>query len=193
MSRPILVVDLEATCWDDRTTTVDDMDIIEFGCVIADDSGNILDDFGTIVRPSLNPTLSAFCTQLTTITQTDVDSAPLYPNACRLIDEWLDGREKGLIWGSWGGYDLNQIRAEQARHAIAPKFLGCPHVNLKKLWAKSMGLRPMGMRRAIEHSGFSVNGTHHRGIDDARNISRLVPAISRDLINAAVHRARGNP
>jgi len=190
MSRPILVVDLEATCWDDRETTVHDMDIIEFGCVIAEDNGKILDHFGTLVRPTLNPLLSGFCTQLTTITQKDVDSAPPYPDACRLIDEWLDGREKGLIWGSWGGYDRNQLLAEQSRHAIAPKFLSCPHVNLKKLWSKSLGLRPMGMRRAIEHSGFTVDGTFHRGIDDARNISKLVPAINRDLINAAVLQSR---
>ncbi|MDF2697512.1 MAG: Inhibitor of the KinA pathway to sporulation, putative exonuclease, partial [Labilithrix sp.] len=28
---------------------------------------------------------------------------------------------------------------------------------------------------ALEHAGLTLEGTHHRGIDDARNIARLLP------------------
>lgn len=186
MSRDILVVDLEATCWDDRDTSVSDMDVIEFGCAIVSSDGTVLDDYSTFVRPTLNPVLSEFCTKLTSISQADVDQAPEYPDACLKLDQWLGERRRGLIWGSWGNYDKNQLLAEYQRHQVFPAFLALPHVNLKKIWAKSVGTPPKGMMRALSYSGFEAEGTHHRGIDDARNIAKLVPELDRNLINLAV-------
>jgi inhibitor of KinA sporulation pathway (predicted exonuclease) len=38
------------------------------------------------------------------------------------------------------------------------------------------GLRKkLGMAKALRHVGLELQGTHHRGIDDARNIARLLP------------------
>tara|TARA_B110000211_G_C14076989_1_gene552569 strand:+ start:193 stop:360 length:168 start_codon:yes stop_codon:yes gene_type:complete len=33
--------------------------------------------------------------------------------------------------------------------------------------------KPMGMGRALKAEGFRLDGTHHRGIDDARNIVKI--------------------
>src|SRR5258707_15625193 len=76
---PVLVIDLEATC--EEYDPAFDMETIEIGaCWIAAD-GSVLDRFQSFVRPVVNPTLTPFCTQLTGITQADVDAAPLFPVA----------------------------------------------------------------------------------------------------------------
>ncbi|PKG01682.1 MULTISPECIES: 3'-5' exonuclease [unclassified Alcanivorax] len=186
MSRPILIVDLEATCWRDKHTAPAEKEVIEIGCALVASDSTVMDDFSTFVKPLLHPNLTAFCTELTTITQSDVDTAPSYPEACQLVDEWLGQRVRGSIWGSWGNYDRNQLLEEKARHCAAPAFLGVPHINLKRLWARSLGIPPRGMARALAYSDIQPEGTHHRGIDDVRNIAKLLPGISRQLINHAV-------
>ena len=35
--------------------------------------------------------------------------------------------------------------------------------------------KPMGMQTALRQAGLPLQGIHHRGIDNARNIARLLP------------------
>ncbi|MDV6316694.1 3'-5' exonuclease [Idiomarina sp. HP20-50] len=179
----ILIVDLEATCWEgnveglERKQTVDDMEIIEFGCVVAKFDGTVVDSRSFIVRPQLHSKLSQFCTQLTSITQNDVDSAPVYQNVVSEINQWLESYNLSA-WGSWGNYDKNQINAEFRRHGLAPEFLSRPHINIKQQWRQGkVSSRNAGLDNALQYHGFSFEGTHHRGIDDALNIARLLPFI----------------
>lgn len=52
------------------------------------------------------------------------------------------------------------------------------HLNLKRRFTERMGLRkPEGMRGALRRVGLPLEGTHHRGIDDARNLAGLLPYI----------------
>lgn len=185
MARPIFICDLEATCWEDRPAyTVDDMEIIEIGCVLANPDGEVLDEWSTFVKPMREPILSAFCTRLTGITQADVDSAPGYAEAMHALDDWVAGRPG--IWGSWGNYDYRQFVAMERRHYSGSQFLNMEHVNLKRPWKKSTGAVKTGLRGALAHHGYDFEGSHHRGIDDARNIARLVPHIDRERLLAAV-------
>ena len=78
---PILVVDLEATCWESTTPegdpqSIHNMEIIEIGCALTNRQGAVLDKRAFIVRPERWPVLSAFCTELTHITQRMVDKRP---------------------------------------------------------------------------------------------------------------------
>ncbi|MEL6538912.1 MAG: hypothetical protein AAFQ98_26080 [Bacteroidota bacterium] len=51
------------------------------------------------------------------------------------------------------------------------------HISLKHQYAKIKNLRrPMGMDGALKREGLSLEGTHHRGIDDARNITKIFKA-----------------
>ncbi|WP_417438958.1 exonuclease domain-containing protein [Idiomarina sp.] len=179
-NRLYLIVDPEATCWDgnveglDRKQTVDDMEIIEFGCVIAQLDGAVVDSRSFMVRPQVHPKLSDFCTQLTSITQRDVDSAPIYQDVVPKINQWLENYELAA-WGSWGNYDKNQIGAEFRRHEIAPEFFSLSHINIKQQWRQDkVNSRSAGLANALRYHGLSFEGTHHRGIDDALNIARLL-------------------
>ena len=76
----MLVIDLEATCSDDDSVAPSSMEIIEVGAVWATLEGEILASFQRFVRPMTSPTLTAFCMELTHISQADVDSAPAWPS-----------------------------------------------------------------------------------------------------------------
>lgn len=174
--RPIFIVDLEATCWDDRLSyEVDEMEIIEIGCVLVTQRGAILDEFSTLVRPQEEPVLSAFCTKLTGIKQEDVDAAPSYREAMCLLDQWMAGRHG--IWASWGNFDHRLFASMEGRYPTRARFLGMEHLNLKRPWRQTNGTRRTALRAALMHHNLNFVGSPHRGIDDARNIARLMPFI----------------
>lgn len=153
------------------------MEIIEFGCVVSRLDGTIVDSRSFMVRPQIHPELSEFCTQLTSITQSDVDASPVYKEAVPQIDKWLKDYQF-YAWGSWGNYDKNQIDAEYRRYNLAPDFFSRPHINIKQRWRQGkVSSRNAGLDNALKYHGLSFEGTHHRGIDDALNIARLLPFI----------------
>ena len=50
------------------------------------------------------------------------------------------------------------------------------HINLKGKFPREIrGKKRVGVARALECVGLSLDGTHHRGLDDARNIAKLLP------------------
>ena len=57
-----------------------------------------------------------------------------------------------------------------------PWFIPGPHLNLKAEFPKRAGGKErVGVSHALIQVGLEFRGTAHRGIDDARNIARLLP------------------
>jgi inhibitor of KinA sporulation pathway (predicted exonuclease) len=174
---PLLIVDLEATCCDVGTISSHQMEIIEVGACWVDSAGQVLDTFQSFVRPTSFPVLTEFCTKLTSIRQADVDSAPVWADVAPLLDGF--GRvHQGATWGSWGNFDCHQIAAESARARISAPLASLPHVNLKALFAKRRKIKQVGMATAMRICGLQLAGSHHRALDDALNISRLIPHLT---------------
>ncbi|WP_449416265.1 exonuclease domain-containing protein [Phormidium nigroviride] len=172
-----LVLDLEATCCDRGTIRQDRMEIIEIGAVMVEPKTlTIIDEFQTFIKPVRHPILTEFCKSLTSISQKQVDLAPTYPEAIALLKNWLSGYSNA-VFGSWGDYDRKQFQQDSNFHKV-PFPIAYPHVNLKQLFTEQQGLRKRpGMAKALQLVGLPLEGTHHRGIDDARNIAKLLPYI----------------
>lgn len=174
-----LVVDLEATCAQDHAIPREQTEIIEIGAVLVDGPTLApLREFQTFVKPTVHTRLTPFCTELTHIAQPMVDAAPRFPEAIRALERWLGPTTaawEGVQLASWGAYDLNQLRRDAVRHRVALPFRG-GHLNIKEAFGARIG-RPggVGMAGALGIVGLPLVGTHHRGIDDARNIARLLP------------------
>lgn len=84
---PLLIIDFEATCWGPdqlppprKAGSVYASEIIEFGCALLDARG-IERTWQQYVMPVHHGRLTAFCTELTGITQMTVDAAPIFPVA----------------------------------------------------------------------------------------------------------------
>ena len=169
-----LVVDLEATCSQLSEIPRHQMEIIEIGAVMLPrDGGTVVSEFQTFIKPVRHPILTNFCKDLTSIRQDDVDQAPTFAEAMQLFAQWYEPFESVRL-STWGNYDKSQFLQDCQYHGVDYPF-GEKHLNLKKAFAHTMGLnKSYGMARALMQSGLPLEGTHHRGIDDARNIARLV-------------------
>lgn len=179
-----LVLDLEATCCNRETIKRHQMEIIEIGAVMVEAQElTIIDQFQTFIKPVRFPILTEFCQSLTTIAQAQVDHAPEYGEAIADLKRWLSNYPNS-VFGSWGDYDYNQFKQDSQVHKL-PFPIAYPHINLKKLFSETQGLsKRYGMAQALELAGIPLAGTHHRGIDDARNIAKLLPFIlSRQQLN----------
>jgi inhibitor of KinA sporulation pathway (predicted exonuclease) len=171
MNRPYLVVDLEATCDQPESFPRDESEIIEIGAVLVDRATlEPLGEYQTFVRPIEHPKLTPFCTQLTSITQDQVAHAPLLRTALAALGRALP---QPATLASWGAYDRNQLRRESQRKRVKLPW-DSQHLNIKEAFGKRAG-GAMGVGQALRRLGLRFEGTPHRGIDDARNIVRLLP------------------
>lgn len=171
-ARLLNVVDVEATCWAGRTPADAVSEIIEIGLTVVDlTAGERLAKHRIVVRPQRSR-VSEFCTELTGLTQAEVDTGVDFAAACRLLVTEHDARDRP--WASWGEYDRRQF-ARQCAATGAEYPFGSAHTNAKLVFAEAYGLkRRQGMAGALGIAGLPLEGRHHRGADDAWNIAALV-------------------
>jgi inhibitor of KinA sporulation pathway (predicted exonuclease) len=168
----VLVVDVEATCWEGPPPEGQTNEIIEIGvCELDVRTAERLGKHSILVRPE-HSTVSPFCTSLTTLTQEQVSHGVTFAEACRLLRKDFDAQNR--VWASYGDYDRKQFQ-RQGTYPFGPR-----HVNVKTLFALTRALpREVGMAQAMELAGLPLEGTHHRGGDDAWNIAALLGTILR--------------
>jgi inhibitor of KinA sporulation pathway (predicted exonuclease) len=178
----ILVIDLESTCWQGTPPPGQDSEIIEIGlCLLDVATGERLDNPSILVRP-VHSTVSAYCTELTTLTQAEVNLGISLGAACRILREKYGSRQR--LWASYGDYDRKQFKKECLAYGIDYPF-GDGHINVKSLFAVVYNLpHELPLDAALKHLGFPLEGTHHRGGDDAWNIARILGHILRSARNS---------
>ncbi|MFJ7230985.1 exonuclease domain-containing protein [Streptomyces tendae] len=170
------VIDLEATCWDGQPPPDEVSEIVEIGLAVVDlHARERVGRHRILVRPTRSR-VSAFCTELTGITQAEADGGVSLAVACdTLVREHGAGARP---WASWGDYDRKQFVRQCAADGVPYPF-GHPaeraHTNAKAVFTEAHGLRRRpGMAQALEIAGLPLTGRHHRGVDDAWNIAALV-------------------
>jgi len=171
-----VVIDFEATC--DEPFNPDPQEIIEFPAILVDEAGIVVEEFHTFVRPIAHPSLTAFCIELTGIRSEQLDHAPTFPDVVSQFQEWLNQHtlESSMIV-TCGDWDLGSLLPRQcAQHRLPIPKWAENWCNLKELFAQhfpEMG-QHVGMVRMINALGLSIVGRLHSGIDDARNIARIL-------------------
>jgi len=181
--KTLAIFDLEATCWengvDDFGYEIDKKvhEIIEIGAVrISRDTGEIINEFDIFVKPELHPYLSRFCRQLTSITQENVNSGCSFADATKQFNDWLDQYDDDYIL-AWGYYDRNQLIRESNNKAVdmieLETKLMRKYLNMKNQFAHVFNTKPGGLVKALNRLHLPFDGTHHRGIDDSKNIARI--------------------
>lgn len=168
----IVVIDVEATCWEGPPPEGEENEIIEIGvCLVNVVSQNIEDRQSILVKPQYSQ-VSPFCTQLTTLTQKQVDQGISFQEACTLLQKKYHTKER--VWASFGDYDRRQFE-RQCERFQQPYPFGISHFNVKTWFALMYKLpHEIGMAAALEKARLPLVGTHHRGMDDAVNIGSIV-------------------
>ncbi|MFT5357511.1 MAG: ERI1 exoribonuclease 3 [Polyangiales bacterium] len=189
--RHYVVLDFEATC--DKPKAPEPHEIIEFPSVLLDAAGmDTKAEFESFVRPTHHPTLTPFCTELTGIEQSQVDAAEAFPEVFKAHQAWLEshdlpaspppGESLSHAFLTCGDWDLQTMLPSQL--AVTQPPIGfVPHayrrwINIKRPFAAWNGTPVkngmLGMLKALD---LELEGRHHRGIDDCRNIARIARAL----------------
>lgn len=168
----VLVIDVESTCWNRfEIPTGEISEIIEIGLCLVDLASLTLSGKRSILIKPQQSNVSPFCTELTSITQKMLRSAPSLATGLQILKEEYDCENR--VFASWGDYDRNQFHRNCKSFGLRYPF-GPTHLNVKTLFSMSFGLpRELDLDEALNHVGIKMEGTHHRGVDDAWNIAKL--------------------
>jgi len=174
----INIVDIESTCWDANPPQKQFPEIIQIGIAQVDLKELRIVDSGSIYVQPANSSVSEFCTQLTGITQEKLDKDGLkFHKACDLMKKHY--ATKKYPWGSYGDYDRNQFLADCKSMNYDYPF-GRRHLNVKTLIAMANGWDgELGMDGALKELKMPLEGRHHDGGDDAKNIAKLFIRVMR--------------
>ncbi|ETO29553.1 exonuclease III protein [Reticulomyxa filosa] len=197
----LVVLDFEATC-DDKN--FGPQEIIEWPAVIIDtttmemitspviesaekkDDGlnktkenSVPDEFHYYIKPKVNPVLTKFCTELTGITQDTVNKGT---DIETVISKWntfvsehkLTSKNACVITcGDWDLKKMWPIQKRLLKNQTDP-LLFQRWINLKLIFAKFFQCKPKDMVGMLNFLNLKLLGRHHSGIDDVRNIARIV-------------------
>lgn len=168
------IIDLESTCWAQQPAPEGQRsEIIEIGVAALDlDTLTVTAQAGLLIQPTMSE-VSEFCTALTTITPALLASHGVpFSQACAQLRDQFSALDRP--WASWGQYDRKMLSAQAAALNV-PLPVSARHTNVKNAVVEALGFtKPLGMARALSHLGWTGTGTHHRGVDDAVNIARIV-------------------
>lgn len=173
----IIVIDVEATCWQKDPPPGQESEIIEIGICLVDVSLAKPIAKDSILVKSERSLVSEFCTQLTTLTQAQVDRGITFSAACLDLQRNYDSLQR--VWASWGEYDKNMFEKQCKSRGVKYPF-EIRHINVKNLFALVNALpKEVGMVNALELLDIPLEGTHHRGGDDAWNIGKILAILLR--------------
>uniref|UniRef100_W6NB46 SKP1 component and Exonuclease domain containing protein n=1 Tax=Haemonchus contortus TaxID=6289 RepID=W6NB46_HAECO len=194
----LVAIDFECTC----VEVIYDYphEIIEFPAVLIDvRQMKIVDKFRTFVRPEKNPILDPFCIQLTGISQSMVDSAPVFKDAYRLFRDWMAHHNLGDVDHRYafvtdGPHDLWKFFQFQC---ILSDFGTIPHdcrhfINIKRIFEQRVmklvkGNGQSGIQNMLSHYNLTFEGQKHCGLDDSINIARLCIKLMQDKIELRIN------
>ncbi|RPD82022.1 exonuclease RNase T and DNA polymerase III [Lentinus tigrinus ALCF2SS1-7] len=195
--RYLLILDFEATCDDSGSIPRNEMEIIEFPTLLYDiEQDQVKAVFHQYVHPICHPTLTQFCTELTGIEQSTVNAAYPFPSVWERYQAFLQEhgvmQEPGSVaYLTCGEWDLKtmlpmQLRLSGTQVGLDPSTgtLTAPYnrwINVKKSYQRMYGLKnATGMAGMLRNAHMKLEGRHHSGIDDCKNILRIVQKMRKD-------------
>ena len=168
----VAIIDFEATCSKGKEVPFKEMEIIEFACIVIDRELQEIGRFDRFVKPVRHPTLTEFCTNLTTITQEQVDSGSKFSEVLLDFSKFIKPFDP--LFASWGRYDKNQLIKDCTYHEVEYPF-DDEHLDIKRWVPQFYNFsRPKGIGRMLKRLRLKFEGTPHRGIDDVHNIVRIL-------------------
>ncbi|KAF8487645.1 ribonuclease H-like domain-containing protein [Gautieria morchelliformis] len=168
----------------------------------------VVDEFRSFVRPTWKPKLTEFCATLTGIAQANIDSAPLFTTVldnfrlflCQhgLICSQTGQPLRKFAWATDGPFDIRDFVIKQCfiSKMKLPEWLRGDIIDVRKhvvSWQAQTQNIPSRKSSARSPPGPSLNisrqltalslapfqGRQHSGIDDTRNIARILIELAR--------------
>ncbi len=172
----IVVFDLEMCCWDDGRKP-NTGEIIEIGvCQVDTKNLTITKVAQYYVKPERDE-VSEFCTSLTGITPRTIakQGRPL-----REVMATLDKHfgSSGKIFAAWGQDDA-VLKEELKKKGV--KFVMGDYMNVANMARLLLGESRKSQLDVMSEFGLEFEGSVHSGVDDAKNLARLLIEIMKKL------------
>lgn len=179
MTDYVCILDFEATCWKENGNH----EIIEFPSVLLKWNGTEVvkvSEFQQYVKPKINPTVSEFCREKLGITQEQVDNGIGLMVVMNQHIAWLKtytSLENVTIvtCGDWDlkvmlPMDLKNFDTNEEEYKLYKRF-----VNIKKIFQEvhKTPHHKYSMKIMLYKLNMTLDGRHHSGIDDCRNICKI--------------------
>jgi len=186
------VLDFEATCGNKSKKTTE---IIEFPVVFVNTHTLEIEfEFHTYVRPTVRPTLTSFCTNLTGIRQNQVNKAPPIHRVLKQFEKFLCDRKlvhfstkdkagpdsRTYFLASDGG-DLAAFLHKECmlkRYPI-PLWSCRKYLDVRELFSEHFASEKLKVVDMLDQFHLTFEGREHAGIDDARNIARILVELAK--------------
>nr|CCC89880.1 conserved hypothetical protein [Trypanosoma congolense IL3000] len=175
----ILVVDFEATCEENAPPSYLH-EIIEFPVVVVDVKlQRVITEFHRYVRPKFKSQLSDFCRALTGIQQDDIDSASLLEDVIKQFERWYAQTippGSRVVLATDGPADMREFMYV---HSVTRQGIRFPNlfyqwIDVKQIFAHFFQCQQGKIKAMLEVLHCPFEGRLHSGIDDARNIAKIV-------------------
>uniref|UniRef100_A0A8D2J7L1 ERI1 exoribonuclease 2 n=1 Tax=Varanus komodoensis TaxID=61221 RepID=A0A8D2J7L1_VARKO len=174
---------------------------IEFPAVLLNTSnGEIESEFHMYIQPQEHPVLSEFCTELTGITQSQVDEGVPLHICLSQFSKWIQKlqKEKNITFSSghsssaapdgqlcafvtWSDWDLGVcLHYECKRKQLRKPDILNSWIDLRATYKLFYSRKPQGLNGALQDVGIIFAGREHSGLDDSRNTARLAWRMIRD-------------
>lgn len=173
----VVVIDLEATCWFPRNANRGQpAEIIEVGIAKLHLEGRnyTVEKVESIYVQPRYSTVSEFCTDLTGITQAQLDREGVpFEQALERLRAHCQAPDYLYSWASYGEWDKDIL--ERQCQSFGVRYpLSKTHFNIKALLNLLRGDKHVGLSKAVKSFGMEFEGKHHSGVDDAVNAARVL-------------------
>ncbi len=173
MSIYYCILDFEATC--DNVKNYNN-EIIEFPSILFDHNFEYVSEFRSFVKPT-NQILTTFCKNLTSITQENVDSAHSLKDVLKNYMIWIQettNYSPNILFLTCGRWDLEtQLINECTQKNIKVPSIFKKWKNIKDIYKSITKQHDSTMIDMLKYLNIELQGHHHSGIDDCRNLSNI--------------------
>ena len=183
----LCILDFEATCCDKEEFPRNHMEIIEFPSVLYKITGKtseFVSEFHQYVKPTIHPVLTNFCTDLTGIQQETVDKADTIDIVYKSHIKWLNLNVKtgsNVYICTCGHWDLKTMLPHEIRNKkLSTHKYYSIYINVKDEYEYFYKRKTKSMLDMLSHLNIKLEGRHHSGIDDTKNISKILMKIILD-------------
>ena len=183
----LMVLDFEANCINGQR--MNPQEIIEFPFIpVRVEDRKIMSDltFHQYVKPK-HYDLTDFCTQLTGITQETVNKAKHIEDVLKDAEDFIKQTKidpKDICFITCGDFDFRCLNREATYKKIQYNNIFKRYINIKQFFNTAFGHSGRtSMVDMLNMCKLDLEGRHHSGIDDTKNIAKvLVEILKTDLL-----------
>ena len=167
-------------------------EIIEIGAVRVEDGVRITEPFHAVIRPVFSKKLTEFVTNLTSITDSDLEDGITFPEAVASLCRWIGEGETVLL--TWSTTDL-LVLMENCEHYFESKTIPFmkAYADLQAYAQRRMGddmSQQLALGKACERLEISEDGADlHRALDDSILSARIFVKLYDDSFQSEIRPA----